>query len=169
MAEKSFFAGFYQDPKFIDAMNANYTTKEMPNSVKRLKEHAGFNLATMKWGDYQPILTPSHKWPGKTYQLWQESMQAARDSLAKQPNMLQLSPSDAAVPATKCDLADAVIRKCFNSEPPIQIIIDVMVKKATDTDPALHDVKTEWTSVNKEPTLKFTMVCPYEPPTSKGG
>ncbi|MBR1191940.1 hypothetical protein JQ634_08640 [Bradyrhizobium sp. AUGA SZCCT0240] len=164
MAEKSFFAGFYQDPKFIYAMNVNYTTKAMPDSVKKLKEHAGFNLATMKWGDYQPILTPKDKWPGKTHELWQESMQAARDSLSKQPNKLPLSPSDAAVPATKCDLADAAIRKCFNSEPPIQIIIDVMVKKAADLDPTLHDVKIEWTTLNAEPTLKFTMVCPFEEP-----
>jgi hypothetical protein len=169
MARLGIFAGFYADPAFLDAMNFNYTTGQMPESVKKLKEHGQLQLATMKWGDYQPILTPSHKWPGKTYQLWQESMQAARDSLAKQTNKLPLSPGDAAVPATKCDLADAAVRKCFNSEPPIQIIIDVLVKQASDPDPDLHDVKIEWATINKEATLKFTMICPYEPPMPKGG
>ncbi|MBR1267130.1 hypothetical protein JQ629_06360 [Bradyrhizobium sp. AUGA SZCCT0222] len=169
MADKSFFAGFYQNPKFIDAMNKNYTTNAMKESVKTLQGHASISLATMKWGEYQPVLTPRDKWPGKTYELWHESMLAARDSLATQPNKLQLSPDDAAVPATKCDLADAAIRKCFNSVPPIQIVIAVKVKEAGENDPTAHDLKIEWTTMGGETTLNFTMVCPYEPPASKGG
>jgi hypothetical protein len=168
MAQKSFFAGFYANPKFIEAMNKNYTTLAMVQSVRALKSHASFSLSTMKWGEYQQILTPRDKWPPQTFELWHESMLAARDSLATQRNMLHLAPDDAAVPLTKCDLADAVIRKAFNSVPPIQIVIAVKVKEAGDPSPTAHDLNIEWTTVAGEPTLNFTMVCPYEPPMSKG-
>jgi len=170
MAEKSFFAGFYQDPKFIEAMNKNYTTDGIKRSVLALKAHPSFSLTTMKWGEYQPILTPRDKWPGKTYELWQESMLAARDSLAMQTNTQNVSPTDNATPATKCDLADAVIRKCFNSVPPIQIVIAVEVKDAAAANPTAHDLKIEWTTTaGGAPRLNFTMICPYEPPMAKGG
>ena len=169
MAENSIFAGFYADPKFIYAMNRNYTTDAMKQSVMALKAHASISLTTMKWGEYQPILTPRDKWPGKTYELWQESMLAARDSLAMQTNTLNVSPTDNVTPATKCDLADAVIRKCFNSVPPIQIVIAVEVKLAGADLPAAHDLRIEWTTVAGEPTLNFTMICPYEQSKSKSG
>lgn len=170
MAEKSFFAGFYADPKFLDAMNKNYTSEAMKQSVRALKSHASFSLSTMKWGEYQQILTPREKWPPRTFELWHESMLAARDSLATQRNMLHLAPDDAAVPLTKCDLADAVIRKCFNSVPPIQIVIAVEVKDAAAADPTAHDLKIEWTTIaGGAPSLNFTMICPYEPPMAKGG
>lgn len=164
MAEKNFFAGFYANPKFIYAMNKNYTTDAMKHSVTALKGHPSFSLTTMKWGEYQQILTPRQKWPPQTYERWQESMLAARDSLAMQTNTLNVSPTDKVTPATKCDLADAVIRKCFNSVPPIQIIIAVEVKSAGDYDPTAHDLKIEWATVGGEPTLNFTMICPYEQP-----
>ena len=170
MTKASMFAGLYADPKFIKAMNKNYTTSGIKESVRILKTHPSFSLTTMKWGEYQQILTPPNLWPEKTYELWQQSMLEARDSLSMQRNSLQLSPTDHVTPATKCDLADAAIRKCFNSVPPIQIIIAVEVKTAAAVDADAHDLKIEWTTVSGEPTLNFTMVCPYSPPPPpKGG
>jgi hypothetical protein len=163
---KSFFAAFYQDPKFLEAMNANYTKEKMVESVKKLRDRS-INLAALKWGEYQTILTEPGKWPGQTYPMWTKSLADARDSLSKQPNGQSLSPTDPQVPATKCDLADAAIRKCFNSTPPLAMIVNVTSKAADSLDPAKHDLLIEWVEKDGHTTLKFTMVCPYEPPQEK--
>lgn len=168
------FQGIFADKKFLDAMNTNYTKEKMPYSVKKLKEWADplgkkLDLSQLKWGEYQDILTPKEKWPGQTHPMWSKSLQEARDSLAKQRNTQALSPQDSQVPATKVDLADAAIRKCFNSNPPLPMIVNVTMKREIDADPKLHDLGIEWVEIDGTMTLKFTMVCPFEEPPQKKG
>jgi hypothetical protein len=162
MVGTSFFAGLYADPKFLEAMNKNYTKEAMGPSKSKLKTH-GFDFVTMEWGEYQDILTPKENWPGNTHQHWQESLREARESLASQRNYETVSPTDTHKPRTKCDLADAVIRKCFNADPPIPIVVNVTKKDALDADPTSHDVLIDWPqTATGETSLKFTIVCPCE-------
>ena len=166
MVGTSFFAGLYADPKFLKAMNKNYTKEMMSQSVETLKQR-GFDFATMEWGDYQDILTPKENWPGNTHQYWADSLREARESLAGQRNYATISPTDHHKPRTKCDLADAVIRKCFNADPPIPIVVNVTKKDALDADPASHDVLINWPQTADGGTsLEFTIVCPHESPAT---
>lgn len=163
MASTSFFAGLYADKEFLKAMNKNYNVDNIGHSKVKLK-NLHFDFATMEWGDYQDILTPKEDWPGRTHQHWKQSLKEARESLASQRNFAKISPTDQHVPRTKCDLADAVIRKCFNADPPIPIVVNVKMKEAFDADPTLHDVLVGWPqTASGETSLEFTIVCPHEP------
>jgi hypothetical protein len=91
----------------------------------------------------------------------------ARLQLTAQPNNLPLSRDEPGViPLTRCALLDASLRKCFNSEPPIPMIIDVTQKQEGAPNPDQHDIKLVWEygkdGNDQVPTLlRFTMICPY--------
>jgi hypothetical protein len=87
----------------------------------------------------------------------------ARVQLCAQPNTRPVSDDDPAVPLTKCALLDACVRKCFNSEPPICMQVNVTQKGKDDPDPTQHDILLVWDyeKGSKVPTLlNLTMVCP---------
>ena len=56
-------------------------------------------------------------------------MGRARIQLSDQPNNIPLSRDEPnVIPLTRCALLDAAVRKCFNSEPPIPMLINVQQK-----------------------------------------
>jgi hypothetical protein len=162
----------YKDPKFKLLMNSNYYSVEaMQASVTALQKKGSWtgkvskqtvNIRTMVWGDYQPELNDSAMWPTQTYQYWVQKAGEARTSLAGQPNTLPLSPVDAAVPAHKHDLLDQGVQKCFNSTPPIPMLIDVREQLSGSANAAQHDVVLDWLLDTKGNLrlLLLTMVCP---------
>lgn len=67
------------------------------------------------------------------------------------------------VPLTKLGLLDATVRKCFNSEPPIPMQVDIQEQPQDSPNAAQHDIRLVWTyGSDGIPTLlRFTMICPY--------
>jgi hypothetical protein len=162
------FSGItYNNPAFKAAMNKHYATVDaMKASIKILQDSGQVDLPTMLYGQYQPILAPSavSVRTGKN-QGWLRDMGFARMQLSRQSSTTPLSLDEPdIVPLTKCDLLDASLRKCFNSDPPIPITIDVAEKKHDAPDPGIHDVKLVWDypAGSKVPSrLYFTMICPF--------
>jgi hypothetical protein len=162
-------SGIYNDEQFKDLMNRNYFPLDnMKRSVARLKASDQIDIQTMEYGQYQPILSPTETWPRGVGKAWYRSVGQARIQLSAQPNTTPLSNDErVVVPSTKCALLDASVRKCFNSEPPIPILIDVAEQKQDAPDADLHDIRLVWEYENGEdqvPTLlRLTMVCPFRP------
>ena len=156
----------YNNPSFKDKMNIHYHSVDaMRNSIDKLKKSGQVDLATMEFGQYQPILAPNDVNPigAKT---WLQNVGYARLQLSAQPNDRPLSKDEPTViPLTKCALLDASIRKCFNSNPPIPMQIDVTQKPNTAPDWDKHDILLVWDyGAGNVPTLLYlTMVCPYIP------
>ena len=156
---------FYNNPEFKALMNSLYYPLEnMKSSVAKLKASGQIDIETMEYGQYQPILAPRDRWPHGGGNAWLREMGRSRVELSAQPNDVAL---DGVVPLTKCGLLDASLRKCFNSDPPICIKIDVMEHKQEDPKSDTHAVQLAWEYGNgqdKAPTLfKFTMICPFRP------
>src|SRR4030088_1682102 len=151
----------YKNPSFKDKINIHsHSVDAMRNSIDILKKSCKVNLATMEFGQYQPILAPKDVNPvgAKT---WLENVGYARLQLSAQPNDRPLSKDEPAViPLTKCALLDASIRKCFNSNPPIPMQIDVTQKPNTAPDWDKHDILLVWDyGAGNVPTLLYlTMV-----------
>lgn len=165
--------GIYNDEQFKELMNSNYYPLDnMKRSVAKLKASDQIDIHTMEYGQYQPILTPTETWPSGVGKAWYRSVGQARIQLSAKPNTKPLSNDEhVVVPSTKCALLDASVRKCFNSEPPIPILIDVMEQKEDAPDADLHDIRLVWEygdGDRKAPTLlRLTMVCPYKPAARK--
>lgn len=159
----------YNNQQFKDLMNANYYPLDnMIKSVAILKASDHIDIETMEFGQYQPILTPRDQWPNGIGKLWQKEMGRSRMDLSAQPNTSPLSKDESGVvPLTRCAILDASIRKCFNSEPPIPMKIDVTEQDKTAQNPNRHDIRLVWEHANgdhKPPTLlHLTMVCPVKP------
>ncbi|AUC98500.1 MULTISPECIES: hypothetical protein [Bradyrhizobium] len=156
----------YNNQQFKDHINANYyPLQNMIKSVAILKSSELIDIETLEYGQYQPILSPRDKWPSGSGKLWQREMGKARLDLATQPNSAALSKDQpGVVPLTKCALLDASVRKCFNSEPPIPMQIDVKEQDKTAPNADRHDILLTWEHKNGDdqpPTLLLlTMVCP---------
>jgi hypothetical protein len=167
MSNLQMFGGkTYNNPTFKAEMNKHYATVDAMNvSIKKLRESGKIDLATMLYGQYQPILAPEAVFPLGNNMAWLRGMGFARVQLSAQPNTRPLSDDQPdIVPLTKCDLLDACLRKCFNSDPPIPITIDVMEKQNGSSDQGIHDVKLVWDypAGSKVPSrLHFTMICPF--------
>ena len=158
-------ARVYDTDKFKQAMDSRYYPLDaMKQSVAILKSADNIDIETMEFGQYQPILAPQQISP-KGPRTWLQNMGRARIQLNAQPNSRQVSKDDPAVPLTKCALLDASIRKCFNSNPPIPMQIDVTQKPNTAPDWDKHDILLVWDyGAGNVPTLLYlTMVCPYIP------
>jgi hypothetical protein len=155
----------YNNQQFKDHMNSYYyPLSNMQRSVEKLKGSGQIDLKTMQWGQYQPILSPLDQWPGNTGMQWIKSKDEAREGLSTQANTRALSPDEpGVVPETKCDLLDAAVRKCFNSTPPIPMIIDVMEQAKDSASADQHDIHLDWEyGKDRIPTLlRLTMVCPF--------
>lgn len=156
----------YDNPAFINLMNANYADQAaMERSVAKLKASNLIDLETMQFGQYQPILSDTSRWPNDGGRRWLREMGGARIDLMEQPNGTPLSNDErSVVPLTKCGLLDACVRKCFNSTPPIPITIYVTQQKHDAPDSKRHDILLDWEYGNGQtnaPTrLHLTMVCP---------
>jgi hypothetical protein len=155
----------YNNQQFKDHMNRlYYPLSAMQKSVEILKESNQLDLSTMEFGDYQSVLSPLDRWPGDTGKKWLKSKDYARAGLASQPNSAPLSADEPSVmPLTKCGLLDASVRKCFNSEPPIPMQVDIQEQGQDAPNAAQHDIRLVWTyGSDGIPTLlRLTMVCPY--------
>lgn len=162
MSQLNIFGGkTYNNPRFKAEMNCHYATVEaMKKSLAILQASNHIDVATMEFGQYQPIL--AQEAVGRS---WLREMGFARVQLSAQPNTAALSNDEPGiVPLTKCDLLDASVRRCFNSKPdPIPMVIDVTEKNASSKDPGLHDILLVWDyGADGKPTrLHLTMVCPY--------
>jgi hypothetical protein len=162
MSQVSIFGGrTYNNPAFKAEMNRQYATVDaMKASLAILKASNQIDVATLQFGQYQPILAPQAVGTS-----WMREMGFARVQLSAQPNTTALSNNEPGiVPLTKCDLLDACVRKCFNSQPdPIPMVIDVTEKNENSKDPSLHDILLVWDyGADGKPTrLHLTMVCPY--------
>jgi hypothetical protein len=159
----------YNDQQFKDLMNSNYYPLDnMRKSIAILKASDHIDIETMEFGHYQPLLSPKHTWPNGIGKHWQKGMGRARMQLSAQPNSTPLSNDEPnVVPLTKCALLDASIRKCFNSEPPIPMKVDVTEHKKDVPNAHQHEIRLVWEYANgqdKAPTLlNLTMVCPHKP------
>jgi hypothetical protein len=157
----------YDDQNYKNLMNGNYYPLEnMKKSVARLKASNLIDIETMEYGQYQPILSPLETWPNGSGKVWFKALGHTRLQLAAQPNTTALSHDErVVVPATKCALLDASIRKCFNSEPPIPMKADITQHRQDDPNSDRHEIRLVWEYGNGEdnaPTLlSLTMVCPY--------
>ena len=156
-----------KDPIFKEDMNSHYATvQDMKDSVVTLKQ-AGLDVATMEFGHYQPILAPAAI-NGLGVGFWPREVANARGSLAAQANTTPLSKDEpTAIPGTKCALLDDCVRKCFKSDPPIPMTINVTMKKQTAPKANEHEILLDWVyevSSDVPKRLYLTMVCPYEPP-----
>jgi hypothetical protein len=163
MAQMSILGGrTYNNPTFKAAMNRHYATVDaMKASLAILRAAPNqIDVPTLQFGQYQPILAAQAVGGS-----WMREMGFARVQLSAQPNAQALSKDEAGVvPLTKCDLLDACVRKCFNSQPdPIPMTIDVTEKNANSKEPDLHDILLVWDyGADDKPTrLHLTMVCPF--------
>jgi hypothetical protein len=174
MSGLNIFGGsVFNNQQFKDHMNSHYHPLEnMQKSVDKLKASDQIDIATLEYGQYQAILSPLDIWPGGRGKFWMKEMGFARLQLTAQPNNLQLSRDEpGVVPLTRCALLDASLRKCFNSQPPIPMLIDVTQKQEGAPNPDQHDIKLVWEygqdGTDKVPSLlRFTMICPYIRPKS---
>jgi hypothetical protein len=146
-------------------MDSNYYPLEnMKQSVEKLKNSQNIDIETMEFGQYQPILAPAEINPNGP-KTWLKNVGHARVQLTALPNTTPLSKDEPdVVPLTKCALMDASIRKCFNSNPPICMQVNVTQKAKGDPDPGQHDILLEWeygAGSNVPTLLNLTMVCPY--------
>ncbi len=153
----------FETSEFKTAMDSHYYPLEsMQQSVTILKNSQNIDIKTMQFGEYQPILA-AKEINQKGAKFWLENVGRARVQLCAQPNSRAVSEDDPTVPLTKCALLDACVRKCFNSEPPICMNVNVTQKAPGDPDPTLHDILLEWDydPGSKVPKLlNLTMVCP---------
>jgi hypothetical protein len=153
----------FETSEFKTAMDSHYYPLEsMKQSVAILKASTNIDIKTMQFGEYQPILA-AKEINQKGAKFWLENVGRARVQLCAQPNTRPVSDDDSAVPLTKCALLDACVRKCFNSEPPICMQVNVTQKGKDDPDPTQHDILLVWDyeKGSKVPTLlNLTMVCP---------
>jgi hypothetical protein len=161
-------AKIYDTSQFKTAMDSHYYPLDnMKQSVSTLTNSQNIDIATMEFGQYQPILAPKEINPNGPKE-WLQNVGFARVQLEAQANTTPLSRDQAdVVPLTKCALLDASVRKCFNSDPPICMLINVTQKAKDSPDSSLHDILLEWEYGNggDVPTLlNLTMVCPYAPP-----
>lgn len=153
----------YESAEFKTAMDSNYFPLDrMKQSVATLTSSNNIDIATMEFGQYQPILAPTNINP-KGPKAWLQHVGAARVSLTAQPNNTPLSKDQPdVIPLTKCALLDACIRKCFNSDPPICMQVNVTQKAKDSPDPSAHDILLEWEYApgsNVPTLLNLTMVC----------
>jgi hypothetical protein len=161
-----FGAKTYNDQDFKNLMNSHYHPLEnMMESVALLKASNRVDIATMEYGQYQPILSSLESWPKGKGKYWLKEMGRARINLNAQRNTTPLSADEPnVVPLTRCGLLDACIRKCFNSEPPICMKADIIEAREDALNPNDHEIRLEWEYGNgkdKPPTLlNLTMVCP---------
>jgi hypothetical protein len=155
----------YESGEFKTAMDSNYYPLDnMKNSVATLTNSQNIDIATMEFGQYQPILSPGQVNPNGPKE-WLKHVGSARVSLTAQANTKQLSKDEPnVVPLTKCALMDASVRKCFNSGPPICMQVNVTQRAKDDPDADKHDILLDWeyAAGSNVPTLLIlTMVCPY--------
>lgn len=149
----------YNNSDFKNYINWHYyPLPNMRDSVKILKASPDIDIQTMEYGEYQPILAPLHKWPDNRGKVWYKSVSLARHSLKMQASDI----------GTKWDKLNDAVRKCFNSEPPIPMVIDVRQKEEGKPGAADHDIELIWEYAQDDPDhlkdpvlLRFTMVCPF--------
>ncbi|HXO69793.1 MAG TPA: hypothetical protein VN838_12595 [Bradyrhizobium sp.] len=160
----------YETAGFKQAMDSNYyPLQNMMKTVDYLKNRDDIDIVTMQFGQYQPLLAPEAVQASKSPKFWWQQMGRARMSLAAQSNTDPVSKDDPSVPLTKCARLDACVRKCFNSDPPICMQVNVTQKGKDDPDPTQHDILLVWDygPGSQVPTLlNLTMVCPYAPPVA---
>jgi hypothetical protein len=153
----------YETSGFKQAMDSNYyPLASMQKSVDILTNSQNIDIATMEFGQYQPILAPQQI-NSKGPKFWLQNVGFARIQLNAQPNTEPVCKDDPTVPLTKCARLDACVRKCFNSVPPICMQVNVTQKTKDSPDPTLHDIILTWEYQNggDVPTLlNLTMVCP---------
>lgn len=160
----------YETDTFKRAMDSRYYPLDsMKRSVAILKNSQDIDIETMEFGQYQPILAPLEINPNGP-KSWRKNVGFARLQLTAQPNTTPLSKDEPdVIPLTKCALLDACVRKCFNSDPPICMQVNVTQKASNAPDSNLHDIVLEWeygTGSNVPSLLNLTMVCPYVAPRS---
>ncbi|WP_249127511.1 hypothetical protein [Bradyrhizobium lablabi] len=155
----------YESGEFKTAMDSNYYPLDnMKKSVAILTSSQNIDIATMEFGQYQPILSPAQINPNGPKE-WLKHVGSARVSLTAQANTKPLSKDEpGVVPLTKCALMDASVRKCFNSSPPICMQVNVTQRAKDDPDADKHDILLDWeyaAGSNVPTLLNLTMVCPY--------
>ena len=138
----------------------------MQANVAALKASGQLNMATMEYGQYQPILVPIAQWPTEAATNWTNTVALMRTNLTNQSNTDALCPDEPTnKPATKCGLVDAAIRKCFNSPTPIPFNISVAEQPRGSPNANNHSIGLDWTYANgqgKPPTfLTLTITCPF--------
>ncbi len=161
-----FGGSVYDNQRFKDNMNRNYFPLDnMKRTVALLKGREDIDIETMEFGQYQPILAPKDV-NSKGSRFWLREMGIARIQFSAQPNTTPLSKDEPdVIPLTKCALLDACVRKCFNSDPPICMVIDVRQKPKDAANAGQHEILLAWEyGTGNVPTLlRLTMVCPFIP------
>ena len=157
----------YETSEFKQTMDSHYFPLEhMIASVDFLKNREDIDIATMQFGQYQPLLAPEAVQANQTPKFWWREMGLARMSLARQSNTQPVYKGyKGFVPLTMCDRLDACVRLCFNSEPPICMNVNVTQKGKDDPNPGEHAIELQWdyNDAGRPVLLHLTMVCPYVP------
>ena len=172
MAGFQLLSGFIYDEKYKKMINSYlFPVEDGDWSVERIQVEMGADfLKTIKWGDYQAVLQSVKSWPGKSGDLWQKSVDYARNDLTNIKNFENSSALDEEIPDDKCALLDACVRKCFNTvapgqeKPGIPIVVDVKTRSPQDPLKDQHDIQLNWTyDADRKyvAQLNLTMVCPY--------
>jgi len=166
LREKAMGSRTYNGKQFRDLMNSNYyPLANMKKSVAKLKASDDIDLPTLEYGQYHLILNPASNWPQGSAKYWHKEKGRARVDLSTQPNTVPLSRDEPGViPLTRCDLLDACVRKCFNSEPPIPMKTKIITHAASDALAYRHEIRLEWEykkGSDKPTLLNLTMVCPH--------
>src|SRR5260370_38317774 len=96
MSRVNIFGGsVYNNQQFKDHMNSHYYPLDnMQKSVDLLKASNQIDIATMEFGQYQPILSPLDVWPGGKAKFWMREMGFARQQLSLKPNATRLSTDE---------------------------------------------------------------------------
>jgi hypothetical protein len=154
----------YNNQEFKDHMNSYYSKEKIRSTVAMLSESNELDMKSLEYGQYQPVLSPLSEWPNNSGSFWKKAVSKARLSLTGRANTDALSKDEPNVkPLTRCALLDAAVRKCFNSNPPIPMEIDVAEQPENSPDKDQHDIILDWQygTDGKPVLLKFTMVCAY--------
>lgn len=157
----------YQKPEYKTFWSEYTGSPEgMKKAVAILNASPHVDLATLEWARYQPLLAPLDKWENLGSRFWAKETGSARLHLIEQPNNEPLSKDEPnVIPKTRLGLLDAAIRKCFNSDPPIPIDVEINEQQKTSADRDTHTVKIAWVygkGEDKPPTrFKYTMTCPF--------
>ena len=124
----------YSGKPFRDLMNSNYyPLANMKKSVAKLKASKDIDLPTLEYGQYHLILTPASN--GRRAAPSTGTRRRAGLASTSAPSRTR-SPcpetSPGVIPLTRCDLLDACVRKCFNSEPPIPMKTNIITHAPSD-------------------------------------
>jgi hypothetical protein len=160
----------YGKEEFKWFMNKHYyPARNMKTSVETLQKKK-VDLFNVKYGEYQPVLELPTYWPPGSYDAWQATVTEMRGHLDDHPYNAPLSTDQPQVIIDdQLQLLDKAIQKCFTSDPPIPMLVDVEEQPDVDdnTNKFSHTVEVKWRYPENDGTktpdlLELKIICPIK-------